>query len=203
MRAKTMSVGEVAEILPGFSPKVAVVHNPDGSHQVVSARHLAEGIPYRYQPAHALRITPERDASRYLVAAGDVLFISRGTRNIAVEIESVPSPAISTATFFQLRVASDVVLPAFLAWSINQPPFQAMLDEIRTGAGTPMIPRSAFEQIEIPVPDLRTQETVVEYARLQSRERALLARLLEETGTMHRAVGTTIHHKLTRVGAKE
>jgi hypothetical protein len=203
MSARTQSIESVAEILPGFSPKRSVVHNSDGTYQIIMARHLEEGVPYRYQPGHAMRMTPERNAERYLVKPGDVLFISRGTRNIAAEIESVPDTTISTATFYQLKVAKERVLPAFLAWTINQPPFQAQLDEIRTGAGTPMIPRSAFAQIEVPVPDLSTQKIIVELARLQSRERALVSRLLEETVTKHRAAGTAILHELTRAGAKE
>jgi len=137
------------------------------------------------------------------VKRGDVLFISRGTRNIAVEIETVPENTITTATFYNLRINSNGVLPAYLAWCINQRPFQMNLDEIRKGSGTPMIPRLAFSQIQIPIPSLDYQRSIIGLARLQSRERDLRQRLLEETVALHRAIGTAILHGFTHPGAKE
>ena len=203
MKARTEALGRIAEVLPGFSPKVAVEDSPVGTHQVISARRLVEGEPYHFIPEHTLRITPVRDAGSYLVKTGDVLFISRGTRNIAVQIETVPELTIATATFYVLRITSDRILPGYLAWCVNQRPIQVQLDEIRTGAGTPMIPRPAFSKIQIPIPSLENQRSIVGLARLQSRERDLRQRLLEETATLHRAMGTAILHGFTHPGAKE
>jgi hypothetical protein len=203
MKAKIEAIERIAEVLPGFSPKGAVEDAPSGTHQVISARRLIEGEPYRFIPDHYLRITPTREAGNYLVNPGDVLFISRGTRNIAVEIESIPKLTITTATFYLLRITSSRILPGYLAWCVNQQPFQALLDEIRTGAGTPMIPRLAFSQIQIPIPPLDNQRSIVGLARLQSRERDLRQRLLAETAALHRAMGTAILHGFTHPGAKE
>lgn len=203
MKAKSVTIGSIAEVLPGFSPRRAVVHNPMGTHQVISARHLEEGAPYRYQPADALRVTPDRDVARYLVRSGEVLFISRGTRNIAVEIGAVPEFSITTGTFYVLRMNTENIFPGYLAWGINQPPFQGQLDEIRTGAGTPMIPRNAFSQLSIPIPPRDTQRTIMNLARLQSRERDLRLRLQAETEALHRTMGTTIFRQLMQPGAKE
>lgn len=196
------TIGQIAEILPGYSPRGATEHDPRGTHQVISARHLTAGAPYRFTPDHELRIVPDRVADNYLVKSGDLLFISRGMRNIAVEIEAVPEPTIATATFYLLRI-NGAVLPGYLAWCINQPPTQATLDFIRTGAGSPMIPRVAFSMIEIPIPSLDEQRSIANLARLQSRERELMKRILEETDTIHRTTGSAILRSFAPPGAKE
>ena len=196
------ALGQIAEILPGYSPRRATEHDPRGTHQVISARHLTVGAPYRFTSEHLLRITPDRAADNYLVKSGDLLFISRGMRNIAVEIEAVPERTIATATFYLLRITG-AVIPGYLAWCINQPPTQAMLDFIRTGAGSPMIPRVAFSMTEIPIPTLDEQRSIASLARLQSRERELVKRILEETDTLHRTTGSAILRSFAPAGAKE
>ena len=65
------------------------------------------------------------------------------------------------------------------------PEIQARLNEMRTGAGTPMIPRQEFGEIVIPLPPLVTQKRIADLAALQTRENALLQQLVEETERLH------------------
>jgi len=52
------TIGDVAEVLPGFSTGAAVEHDPAGTHQLVQIRHLVVGLPYRYRDEDAFRIAP-------------------------------------------------------------------------------------------------------------------------------------------------
>ncbi len=196
MNFNTVHLHDCAEVRPGFSAKGAIVNEPGGTVQVITAQHLTRGEPYRYREEHKLLITPSRSAEKYLVEPGDVLFMSRGSNNYAVLLQEVPRPAIAPLTFYILKPKSNIV-PAYLAWLINQEPAKGRLNEIRTGAGTPMIPRQEFGEINIPLPSLDIQRRIARYADLQSRESMLLQQLVEETERLRRLIGQQLLTHLT------
>jgi len=163
---------------------------------VITAQHLSKGEPYRYQEAHRLRVRPPRAGERYLLNSGDILFMARGVKGYAVLLEDLPQPAMAPLTFLILKPKPNVV-PAYLSWCLNQQPVRAQLNEIRTGAGTPMIPRREFGEITIPLPPMALQKRIAALAGLQAREAALLRRLTEETERLHRLTGQRILIRLT------
>lgn len=191
MKAQLLQINDCASVLPGFSSKRAMVDEQDGTHQVVMAKHLTKGVPYVYDDAHRLRITPDRDLSRYELEPGDILFMSRGTGSYSVIMESVPRPSIAPSTFFILKTQPYVV-PAFLVWCLEQPSIQSDLNQMRTGAGTPMIPRTGFMNIRIPLPEKEVQQRIADLWRLQCREARLHQELSDETGRLARLLGQRI-----------
>ena len=197
MRTQMKKVAECAEVLPGFALKARAEHEPEGTYQVVMARHLSDCMPYRYIDEHELRMTPAGSPENYRVQKGDVLFISRGVRNCAAVIESVPEKTIASATFYILR-ALPVIEPAYLAWCLNQLPAQAQIGQIRTGAGTPIVQRNVLGDIQIPVPPLMEQKRIAEYAALTAAELDIRKKLLEATETYQRMVGQKIITKLNQ-----
>lgn len=199
MIIKNVRIEDCADVQPGFSAKTAVVNDPEGSLQVITAQHITKGEVYRYNKDHSLLIVPPKFYDKYLVTADDILFMSRGISNYAVLIESVPDSTIATQTFFIIR-PKPKVLSAYLAWYLNQDMMKARLNEIRAGAGTPMIPSKEFRELSIPLPPLGTQKEIAELGRLQMREKQLLQKLTDETDHLHQAVGRSLllnskHHK--------
>jgi len=195
MKTQTVRIMDCAEVLPGFSTQGALRDEPDGTHQVVMGKHLTHGEPYIYKEEHRLRITPERDLSRYMLEPGDILYMSRGLVTYPVLIEQVQEPAVAPATFFILTPRPNVV-PEYLVWCLEQPPTEALLTALRTGAGTPTIPRQGFMEIRIPLPDMATQHRIANLWHLQNRENHLQRRLLEETMRLHRIAGQRIFDNL-------
>ncbi len=196
MNIDLVSITHCAQVISGYSAKGAIADDPNGRVQVITAQHLTKGEPYNYRPAHRLRITPPRDSDKYNLEPGDILFMSRGSNNYAVLLENIPQPAIAPLTFFILKPKTGVV-PAYLAWCLNQEPVKAQINAIRTGAGTPMIPRKAFSEITIPLPSLDKQLSLAALADLQARETALLQQLVQETERMHRLTGQRVLINLT------
>jgi len=189
--ARFIPLGECAEVLPGFSIAGRMDHDPEGTHQVLVTRHLRDGVPYRFEPRDELRILPGRDTAKYEVRAGDVVFMSRGTRNLAWAIAAVLEPTIVPVSFYILRPGAEVEA-RYLAWYLNQGPTRAAIDQIRTGAGTPIVQRAAFEQMEVVVPPLDVQRGIADLAELQARERELCANLVQATTRMQAAAGRRI-----------
>ncbi|MEJ7809742.1 MAG: hypothetical protein WKG32_04915 [Gemmatimonadaceae bacterium] len=180
------AVSDIAQVLPGFSTGKTFAHDPAGTHQVVLSRHLTPGLPYLYRPEDEFRIDPGRAARRYELRPGDVLFMSRGTRNVASWIERVPEPAVAPVSFYILR-PTERVSPAYLTWYLNQPTAQRELAQIRTGATTPIVQRAAFAELCVSVPDAAAQQRIGELGEMMARERLLLDRLADAVGRAHAA----------------
>lgn len=111
--------------------------------------------------------------------AGDILFVSKGARFYAVCIDEPPSPAVCSPHFFHLQVAPHVsLLPAFLAWQINQPPFQRQLQQAAEGSSQLSIRRPVLESLTVSVPPLAAQHRIVALAELARQERIALHQLI-------------------------
>jgi restriction endonuclease S subunit len=121
------------------------------------------------------------------VHLGDVLFLSRGNRNFATPLNVILANTIAAGYFFILKLDSPTVLPDYLAWYINSAPAQQFIKNVARGTHMPIVPKSAFEDLEVDVPDIRTQEVIVELDRLSKRERSLLQKLEQRRNELIRA----------------
>jgi len=186
-----LALRQCAEVLPGFSVAGRLEHDPSGTHQVITTRHLTDGAPYVYHPAHQVRIAPGRGTALYEVHRGDVLFMSRGTQNRAWVVESVPEPSIAPVSFYILRPRAGVD-GGYLAWYLNQSPAQAEIGKLRTGAGTPLVQREGFQNIEVALPPLDVQREIAALGVLLARERDLRERLSDATARANLALGANI-----------
>lgn len=201
---------DIAEILPGFSTGSALEHHIAGTHQVVLSKHLQPGLPYSYSNADEFRIQPLaegetkagsdsrlRNTTRYELRAGDVLFMSRGTRNLATRLAVVPSPSIAPVSFFVLRPKStDALDPGYLTWYLNSAPTQNDIANIRTGAATPIVQRSGFQELAIPVPDMATQRQIGDLSEMMMRESQMHEQLTAAVVKSHEAINTGIRQHL-------
>lgn len=197
MKTQIVRIMDCAEVLPGFSTQAALRDEPDGTHQVVMGKHLTQGEPYIYKEKDRLRIKPERNLDRYVLKPGDILYLSRGALNYPILIEEVPEPTVAPATFFILSPRPNIV-PTYLVWCLEQSQTEAQLTALRTGAGTPTIPRKGFMEITIPLPDMATQHRIADFWRLHNRERELREQLLEESTRLYRLVGQLIFDGKTK-----
>lgn len=191
MSIKNVRIADCADVRPGFSAKSAIENDPQGTLQVITAQHIAKGEVYRYDKDHSLLITPPKFYEKYLVMAGDILFMSRGISNHAVLIESVPDPTIAPLSFFIMKPKKNV-LPEYLVWYLNQDMMKGKLNEIRSGAGTPMISSKEFRELSIPLPPLATQKKIAALWRLQMHEKLLLQQLANETDRLNQAIGRSL-----------
>jgi restriction endonuclease S subunit len=197
MKTRIVRIMDCAAVLPGFSTQGAIRNEPDGTHQVVMGKHLTRGMPYIYREEDHLRIKSERDLSRYVLEPGDILYLSRGSVTYPVLVESIPEPTVAPATFFILTPRPNVV-PAYLIWCLEQPQTEAYLAALRTGAGTPTIPRKGFMQIKIPLPEIAVQHRIADLWRLQYKERELQRAFSEEKIVLQRLTGKKLFDKFTQ-----
>ncbi|RJQ14650.1 MAG: hypothetical protein C4560_11790 [Nitrospiraceae bacterium] len=174
-----LKIKDIADIRIGYQFRKKIKTEPDGSHAVIQMRDFDDYNNLNYRELMRVRLAELSD--KYLVNKNDVLFLSRGHSNFAFTITNSLENTIAASYFFILKVNSDKVLPEYLAWGINQTPAQKLLHNIaRQGTHMPLVPMSAFEYLEVHVPDIKTQKSIVELNRLLNRENELLRKLQEK-----------------------
>lgn len=108
----------------------------------------------------------------------DVLFAARGNRNVAILIDAVPGRAVCAPQFFLLRVKDDRVLPAYLAWYLNQLPAQRYFAQSAEGTLVTSIRRAVLEALPVPLPSFERQQLIAKLGDAFLREKRLTEKLL-------------------------
>ncbi len=177
-----MRIGEIANIQAGYQFRGKVEPDPDGNVAILQIKDLEDRR--RLNPDTIDRIVFEKPYEQYLINKGDVLFLSRGHRQFAIAIEDDLTDTIASGYFYILRLLTDHIRPAYLAWYINQPPFQSQLAPHTQGTHMPFVSQSAFQDLAVPIPPLAVQDTVVALADLAEQEQSILARLASKRAAL-------------------
>jgi len=126
---------------------------------------------------------------------GDILFVPRGSRFFAASIDAPPEPAVCGPHLVHLRLRAGVgVLPAFLAWQINQPPLQRQLRAAAEGSSQLSIRIAEIEALQIAVPSIAQQLRIVAFAAAVLRERQLLTQLIQNREQELASLAITLAH---------
>ncbi|MFQ5456797.1 MAG: restriction endonuclease subunit S [Nitrospirota bacterium] len=169
----------IAEVQIGCQFRKRLESTRDGTYQVIQIRDIREN--HNICVKDLCKVTPDHSVKRYLVTKGDILFLARGHRNFAVLIEDYLVNTIAASYFLILRLKTKDILPAYLAWFINQSPAQEYLQRLaRRGSHIPIVPKSVFKNLKVDIPELDTQEKIVELNRLFEKKSYLLKNLMEK-----------------------
>lgn len=178
-----MRLHDICQLQTGYTVRGRLEPARDGGRPCVQLRDLLEGGLLDAGNLQRFDLDPLPD--RYSVGPGDVVFKSRGQPNIACAISAdVAELAIALLPLIILRPKPGLVSPEYLAWAINQPDAQRQLDAEAQGTSLRMISKTSLENIEVPVPDLKTQALIVQVANLAARETTLLQELAGKRHTL-------------------
>lgn len=164
-------LSEIAEVVSG----VYLQAEPYGNISYLQIKDLLSESPEK--TASKVTLSPKNE--RYLLAKGDLLFAGKGTTYLC-KVFDLDIPAIASTTLYIIRLTSKDILPDYLCWYLNQPSIMAVMKAQQVGTGTPLIHKQVVENLEIPIPDLNTQQRIVELAKLQTREKELYQALAEK-----------------------
>jgi hypothetical protein len=175
-RTPTERLPTLCDIQSGFTVRGKLGAAEEGP-RVITLRDTSDGAV----EFDALGRAPLEEAGeRYVAQEGDLIFRTRFEPNIAIHLGSFPGKAIVVSPLLRLRVTEPSVEPAYLAWAINQRPAQTHINRQARGTSLRMIPRSALDDLEIPIPPIAVQRAIVEVAQLAEAERALTRRLADK-----------------------
>jgi restriction endonuclease S subunit len=117
----------------------------------------------------------------HLARKGDLVFRSRGHVTTAAVLLEDPGKAVVAAPLLRIRVTMpDKVLPEYLNWYIGQRDAQIFLASRAKGTVQKMISKQTLENLEVALPSVEKQKSIVELAALAAREQVLLHKLAEK-----------------------
>lgn len=126
----------------------------------------------------AARTSPTGRKEPDWLRPGDILFLSRGLYNYALFLEHVAEKAICSQYFFVVRVKEPRLLPAFVAWQINQSPAQTYLRNNAEGSDQQSIRRAVLEGIPIVIPSIAQQRQLLRLTQTAQQERERLESMI-------------------------
>lgn len=176
--AKIVELRELAEVSAGHPVRGAVDDLPAGNVAMVQMRDIGGEGQIGWDGV--VRIDPPGKRLPDFLKVGDLIFTTRGARNVAAVIEQVTGPAICAPNLFLIRLAGmGACLPDYLAWYMNQRPAQAYFQRSATGTSIMNIRREVVEALEVPLPALCEQEAITGMSRAARAEKQLLQQLIQ------------------------
>lgn len=166
---------DVAEISTGYPFRGKVYPEEGGDVMVVQIKDIDAESGLTADRTLQLRSEGGK-YDRYLLAAGDVLFQSRGSRHPAALVDATIH-GIAALGLHVLKPNRRQIRSEFLVWYLNHPKAQADIKDIAKGSYVPFVSKAALEDFRLPVPPMQMQDRIVEVADLQQRERQLAVQL--------------------------
>lgn len=175
--AKQFFLSHLALISAGHPIRGSVEDLPEGDVALLQMRDIRHDLTIGWDSAIRIEL-PGKRSPDYL-CQGDLVFTSRGAKNLAVVIEGLTHKAICAPNLFVIRVKDIATcLPEYLAWFMNQRPAQAYFQRAATGTNILNIRREVVEQLVVPMPSLRKQSAIVELDVAARGEREVLRNLI-------------------------
>ena len=180
---------DISSIYSGYPFRGRIDEDADGETAVVQIKNVDAETGVDWENLARTRLTGRREPD--LLRKDDILFIAQGMRNIAACVDEIAVDAVCSPHFFMIRLKCGVpLLPAFLAWQINQIPAQRYLTVSATGSHVTGIRRQVLENLPVSVPDMKKQEKIVDFHEMVVWEKKLLLNMIENRDRQMRAVAT-------------
>lgn len=133
-----------------------------------------------------MRVSDYDPGPHHFLQRSDILIVGRGSRRTAIFVTDPPPRTVADRTFYVARPNRDRVVPAFLAWYLNEARAQHYLDVHAQGTSIKALKKSALERLPVPCADLDVQNQIAEVSRLLERERDLVCSWMERRGDLVR-----------------
>lgn len=114
---------------------------------------------------------------KHLLNPGDILFAAKGANNFAAVYQKNYPKAVASTSFFVIKLTGKNILPDYLAWFINYPKTMELLKNFATGTSITSISKSVLEELEIAIPEIPVQQSILKINELRMRQKTLLSKI--------------------------
>ena len=168
----------IASVLMGYSFRSRLDVKDSGTVAVIQMKDLTDDN--RVDCSNLSRVDSDSPKEHHLVRPGDLVFRSRGLTATSAILRDNPGMAVVSAPLLRIRANEKIILPEYLNWFISQTSAQSFLASRVIGTAQKMISKEALESLEVLVPSLEQQHTIMEIAALADREQAILSNLADK-----------------------
>jgi hypothetical protein len=148
--ANIFTVAELLHLQSGYPFRGSIEESSDGDALAVQMKDVDPEHGVNWSGVLRTMLTGRKQPD--WLKSGDILVVSKGARFYAVCLNEPPHPAVCSPHFFHLQVSPSVAaIPAFIAWQINQPPFQRQLQQAAEGTSQLSIRRPVLEALTLSI----------------------------------------------------
>ncbi len=171
-------VKEIADIYVGTTFRSKVVPINKGNTRVIQVKDLGESSSNRIDAKDAMHIEGvDNLRERQELEVGDILFRSRGLTTTARLLSRKAGATIVASPIFIIRVKSELAIPRYLVWWINQPSSQAYFRSHSDGSLVRMVSKKTLADLEVALPPIVDQEKIADFYDLAIKEQRLLTEI--------------------------
>lgn len=153
-------LSQISEVILGHSFRGAIIDDPLGKFAVLQAKNIGEGGTLSSE--NLTRTAAEGARPRAFVQDRDVLLTNRGVFRAAVWDGNATDLLAASSLYIIRSIHPDEVIPEFIMIFLNSREGQALLSSLNRGTLIRSLPKSNLEMLEIPVPDLATQQLAID-----------------------------------------
>lgn len=169
---------EVASLFTGLTIRNRSEISVAGPVRLVQPRSIVGGP--LIDLANTDTIEERTQLGRQLLADGDLILRTRGSRFEAAAFSGDGVATVASAPLIVLRPDPQKVLPAYLQWLLNEAPeVRRALGSAMRGSTVQSLNIEDLNRITVPVPSIERQRLITEAALLSRRAAELEARLAE------------------------
>lgn len=179
---------QICRIASGYPFRGRIKESQASNIKVVQMKDVSLENPISWSECLTVELNGRR-APDYL-QSGDILFVARGNRNYAVQIDEIPDgiQAVASPHFFVIGVQDTSLTPDFLTWFLNQTPCQNYFEQNAEGTMAKSIRRSVLEQTPIAIPSLQKQAAIVKLHKSHIQHNYVIQQLLANGNQMMSAI---------------
>lgn len=169
-----MLLEDLAKLEVGYLFRSRPPYVEKGGRSLVQIMDVSAERGINWRDVSQIRIDSIRP--QLCLKAGDVLVKAKGENLTAAEVIDPPDSAIASAQLIVIRIKNQKkLLPGYLAWYINQPPAQKILNQLSAGSSIRHLSRISLSVLPIPIPRMEIQQKIVRLMELQRKENELVA----------------------------
>jgi restriction endonuclease S subunit len=184
-------INHIATVQMGYSFRSRLETSEDGRIAVIQMKDLQDDNTVSCDDLINIELDDVKE--HHLAQKDDLVFRSRGLLTTSAILLEDPGKAVVAAPLLRIRVTMpDIVFPEYLNWYISQRDAQIFLTSRAKGSVQKMISKQAIEDMEVDLPSLEKQQSIVELASLSAREQSLLHTLANKRKQYIEAVLTQI-----------
>ncbi len=184
---------ELGRLRSGYQLRGALEELSEGPHRIVTLSNVKEeGIEWDKVSRVQLR-TENEDFLR----DGDILFRSRGSHYGVALVSNPPQKTVASAPLFLISIEKSDVIPGYIEWFFNRIEILLLLEKLARGGMLPTINIQDLGDMEIPIPSIEIQKSIIEVAGLVQKERTLTTELIKKRAVLaNHILGRMANRKL-------
>lgn len=177
MNIEKRFIKDIVHLSSGFTFRQKIDHQPDGGLNVIQAKDVK---PNMIDEGDITKIYGDEIKNKFFLEKGDVLFLAKGTNNIA-SIFNHDRKSIAVSSFFVMKIKEpNKLIPEYIMYYINSPAGQKQLEMGKEGTYVTNISKKTLGEITITIPPIEEQRKLCKLFSLAEQEIQLTKQLLEK-----------------------